>query len=208
MNTFAQKRATVGLKVGTGVSNYFFVTDINLNPDLIDANFIPINKAGLIFNYLDKNAGIQFGAQYTQKGWVENFANGASAKVVLDCLEFPLLTQIRFRRYKKSGWLLLFGVYGNYFIKAKETMNSTPDYTQDIEFIKYNELLYNTFEYGIKGGGGFELGLGKNSLQLEIIFTQGFYNLFDSDREGVYRSLSQDLSVSLIYKFTLLKKEE
>ncbi|NJO89577.1 MAG: PorT family protein [Chloroflexia bacterium] len=170
---------------------------------------MPVYEGGLIFNYLDRNTGIQIGVNYTQKGWIENFQNGASAKLMLDCIEIPLLTQIRFSRYKKSGWVLLFGTYANYIIKTNEPFfGGEPDYTTDIEFVKYNELLYNTFEFGIKGGGGFEFGLGKNSLQLQVLFTQSFVNLFDSDREGIYRSLSQSLTVSAVYKFTLFRREQ
>jgi hypothetical protein len=204
----AQKRASLGLKIGGGVSSYYFVTDININPDFIDNDYMQVYEGGLVFNYLDKNMGLQIGAQYSQKGWVENFQNGASAKVMLDCIEFPLLTQFRSNRYKKSGWLLLLGTYGNYVIQTSKTFNGEPDYTMDSLFIKYNELEYNTFEFGLKGGAGFEFGLGENSLQLQVLFTQGFVNFFDSDRTGVYRSLSQNLSVSAIYKFTLFRREE
>ncbi len=206
----AQKRASIGLSFGSGVSSYYFVTDININADYIDNDFVPVYEGGLIFNYLDKNAGIQIGVKYTQKGWIENFQNGASAKLMFDCIEVPLLTQIRFSRYKRSGWVLLFGTYGNYVIEESDSSFSEvkPDYTIDTEFVKYNELLYNTFEFGIKGGGGFEFGLGKNSLQLQILFTQGFVNLFDSEREGIYRSLSQSLMVSAVYKFTLFRRDQ
>ncbi len=204
----AQKRASLGLNFGSGVSNYFFVTDININSDFIDNNFLPVYEGGLIFNYLDKNTGIQIGVNYTQKGWIENFKNGASAKVLIDCIEFPLLTQIRFRKHKKSGWVLLFGTYGNYTIKLNDTITGTPDLALDTTWVRYNELIYNTFEFGFKGGGGFELGLGKNSLQLQVLFTQGFVNLFDSERVGVYRSLSQSLMLSAVYKFTLFRKEQ
>lgn len=204
----AQKRASLGLKIGGGVSSYYFVTDLNINPDYIDNGIMQVYEGGLIFNYLDRNMGLQIGVQYTQKGWIENFQNGASAQVLFDCIEFPLLTQFRSNRYKKSGWLLLLGTYGNYMMQASQTFKGEPDATMDTLWVKYNDLEYNTFEFGIKGGAGFEFGLGKNSLQLQVLFTQGFVNLFDSDRVGLYRSLSQNLSVSAIYKFTLFRREE
>ena len=206
--SFAQKRASIGLKGGYGFSGYYFVTDGNIYADFIDVDFVPAYNTGIVFNYLSKITGIQISMEYTQKGWIEKFKNGAASEVTIDYLEFPVLTQFRFGK-KKSGWVVNFGLYGGYVIKSRQKsdpMELVID-QRDTMFINYRELKYNTFEYGIKAGGGYELGLGKNSLQLELMFTQGMLNLFEANRLGVYRSLSQGLTFSAIYKFTLFRKE-
>jgi len=207
--SFAQKRASLGLKFGSGFSGYYFVTDININPDPIKVGFIPVYSGGVVFNYLDKIVGIQIGTQYIQKGWIETFNNNATSEVVIDYLEVPILTHIRFGRTKKSGWVVNLGIYGAYVIQTNENHSELkPDLTQDTEYIKYYEMKYSAFDYGIKAGGGFEFGLGKNSLQFELMFTQGMQNFFEQDRVGIYKSLSQTLTFSAIYKFTLFRRGE
>jgi len=206
---FAQKRATLGIKGGYGFSSYFFVTDDNINTDRVTSDFMPVYNTGITFSYLDKIMGIRLGAQYAQKGWKETFNNGSSAEVIFDYWEFPLLTNVRFGKNKKSGWVLILGVYGAFVIETNEiTSEPELDYSQDTRFIEYGELKYNNFEYGIKAGGGYELGIGKNSLQLEIMLTQGMANLFEADRLSLYRSLSQSLTINVIYNFTLFKSSE
>ncbi len=205
---FAQKRASLGLSYDIGASTYFFVSDININNDVISNSIIRTNGLGFVFTYTDDLMGVQIGAKRIPKGWVENFKNGASRTFKIDFLEVPIMTHMRFSRKRKSGLILNYGLFLAKALNHTITADSIPDYTVDTSYIDYENPVLRKFDYGIKGGIGYEIELGKHNLQLQIMYAQGMRDLFEPDRVRLYRSLSQSLTASVIYKFSFYRKTE
>ncbi len=206
-SAFAQKRASIGLSYDVGVSTYFFVYDININNDIIGNNFIRSDGIGLVFTYTDNLVGVQIGAKRIPKGWVERFKNGVSHTFKMDCIEVPIMTHMRFSRLRKSGLILNYGLFVSKAFDHKITLDSImPDPTLDTLYINYENPVFNEFDYGIKAGIGYEIEFGKHNLQLQLMYTQGMRDLFEPDRVKLYRSLSQTITASVIYKFSFYKK--
>lgn len=203
---YSQKRASIGLSFDAGVSTYFFVYDININDDIIKNSFIQTYGGGLVFTYIDKLMGVQLGLKYIPKGWTETFKNGATSKFEVNYLEMPILTHMRFWRKRKTGLILNFGLFVAKAIDTKISIQDTPNPKQDTLYINYDKPEYTNYEYGLKGGVGYEVEIGRSSLQFQVMFTQGMQDFFEPDRLKLYKSLSQTITASLIYKFSFYRK--
>ncbi len=203
----SQKRASVGVSLDAGLSTYYFVYDININNDLIDNDFIQTYGGGLVFTYTENLIGVQLGLKYIPKGWTENFKNGASSTFKITYLEMPILTHMRFWRKRKSGLILNYGLFLAKELSSKITVQDSPNYNEDTLYINYDKPEYKGFEYGLKVGVGYEVELGRNCLQFQFMFAHGMQNLFEPDRMRLYKSLSQSITASLIYKFSFYRKE-
>jgi len=194
----AQEGFSVGLKGGAGFSQYYFV----LNNNSIDQNFVLVIQKGFLINYRDeKNFGMQLEIMQTQKAFEENISKTYKQRVVLDYLEFPLLSSYKIGK-GKSGLVLTAGFHVSHASKATHFITGH-EMAGDTSVIQYSNFVYNTWDYGLNGGFGYQFKFGRNIIHIEALYSQGFNNLFDRDYTATYRSLNQSLYLNLVYKFCL-----
>jgi hypothetical protein len=199
INSNAQEGFSVGLKGGIGYSRYYFLGNKKY---YIDQNYVQVIQKGLVINYRDdKNFGMQLQIMQTQKAFEENISKTYKQRVMLDCIEFPILSSYKFGK-KKSGLVLTAGLH---FSKAfGATISSTgQSMPGDTSIIRYENLAYNKVDYGLQGGLGYQFTFWRNILHIEAMYSQGLNNIFDRDYTATYRSLNQSLFINLIYKICL-----
>ncbi len=199
---FSQGNAAIGVKAGYGLSRYFFIVATPNKP--ISQNFVPVYQAGVNFSQINaKNCGIQVELNYIQKAWEETLDESGIYKAAFDNIELPFLSHFRIGR-KKFAWIINLGMHISYAFNSKIDSSGVHSYNS---IINYQELDYNTFDYGVDGGFGFEIGKDKGIFQMQLMYSQGMRNIIDRDPTKVYRSLNQNVFLSLIYKIPLYRKQ-
>lgn len=202
----AQEGASIGFKFGSGFSRYYFALDPGLN-EPINQDFAPVYEAGLVFSHQSgKAAGLQIELQYAQKAWQEKFDDGSKSNVLIHFIELPVLTHMRLPfKSGKSALIINFGFYGAYAFK--ETVELIGE-VSDSTLINYHDFKYNKVDYGLRGGVGFEKKIGRGSVQIQAMYSQGLQDIIGRDRLKVYRSLNQSLFVSAMYKIPLSRNKK
>jgi OmpA-OmpF porin, OOP family len=106
-------------------------------------------------------------------------------------IDIPLNVTLKLRLGKKSNFLISAGPYVSFFYSGKQTsetravVNSEVRYTKDeskIEVAK-NPNSVTTFDAGINGRAGFELG----SILLTGFFSQGLTNFYRASYDGTFK---------------------
>jgi hypothetical protein len=196
----SQTGFSVGFKAGYGYSQYFF-------RNFVEQNFVPVNQYGLVISQMNKkNFGIEIDMLYTQKAWEEKFISGYSKQVLINYLEFPFLSSYKLGK-NKSGLLFYGGMHISYALSI-DSLNQGIPAEADSSIIQYAPFEYNKFNYGLTGGIGYQLNLGRNIFQLQLMYSQGLQNLFERDYSKIYRSLNQNLYLNFIYKVSLVKRKK
>lgn len=189
----------IGLKGGYGYNRYFFQKEIT-------QGFLPVFNGGILFQYLDnKKLGIQSSVEFTQKGWDEITVDQGNAKFKMDFVQFEALSLFKFSRKKENGLFLKFGPYFGYSFKSQLTESGNTDTLA----LNYDTLLtgYNKIDYGLRLGVSYKFKLKNGSLQLELLYAQGLYNILKRDPGGIFQSINQSLFINLAYTYTLRRKE-
>jgi hypothetical protein len=196
----AQEGFSVGIKAGTGYSQYFFLKRV-------EQNFVPVFQKGLVISHRDeKNFGVQFEIMQTQKAWEEQISNTFKKKIVINYYEFPILSSYKFGK-GKSGLLITAGLHISFATKADST-STGQQLPSDTTLITYSPLNYSKWDYGLGGGLGYQFVAGRSIFLLEVMYSQGLQNFFKRNYIGIIRSLNQNLYLNLSYKFSLARKKK
>jgi hypothetical protein len=197
VQAWAQEGFSIGIKAGPGFSQFFFQR-------YVEQNFVQVFQKGIIVSHRDsKNFGVQLEVLQTQKAFEEIISESVTQTVSIDYWESMLLSTYKFGK-RKSGIVLYAGMHFSNAIDA-DTSRIMPFSAPDTSFISYFPFKYSNWDYGIGGGLGYQLCIGRSILQLDIIYSQGLRNLFDRKFSGIYRSLNQRLFLNLGYKFSLAR---
>ncbi len=189
----------VGLCGGYGYTQYYFQKPLEAQ------DFMPVYNGGILIQYLnDKNLGIQSSIEFTQKGWDERTDKSGSAKFKMDLIQLNFLSLFKLGKKRKSGLCLKFGPYLAYAINNEYVESGDTDEL----IINYDSLIvdYKKVDYGIRAGISYKVQFKKGSIQAEILFAQGLYNMLEPEPAGIFQSISQGLFVNLAYTFTLARK--
>ena len=189
----------IGIKGGYGYSRYFFQSEIT-------QGFLPVLNGGILFQYLDnKKLGIQSSIEFTQKGWDEITVDQGNAKFKMDFVQFEALSLFKLSRKKENGLFFKFGPYFAYSFNSEYSESGNTDTLT----LNYDSLLtsYNKIDYGLKIGVSYKLQVQNGSLQLELLYAQGLYNILERDPAGIFQSINQSLFINLAYTFTLGRRE-
>ena len=190
----------LGLKGGYGYNRYFFQKKMK-------QEFLPVYNGGILFQYLnDKKIGIQSSIDYAQQGWIEKSESEGTANFKMDFVQFNLLSLIKFSIKKEKGLFIKFGPYVGYSISNSYSIKGNTDTLAfDYDSLEVN---YKKLDYGVKLGLSYKIKMKTNSLQIEMLYTQGLFNFIDRDPMFFIQSINQNLTISLAYTFSLRKKEE
>jgi hypothetical protein len=187
----------LGIKGGYGYNRYFFLKDVK-------QSFLPVYNGGLLFQYLNsKKIGVQSSIDYAQQGWLEQSESGGLANFKMDFVRFDLLSLIKFSIKKENGLFIKFGPYVGY---STNSSFSTSGNTDTLGF-NYDSLAvnYKKTDYGIKLGLSYKIKIKSNSLQIEMLYTQGLFNIIDRNPSNFIQSINQNLSINLAYTFSIGK---
>jgi hypothetical protein len=197
-NIVSQESISIGIKGGIGYSQYFF-------QKYIEQKFVQVFQKGIVIGHRDnKNFGIQLEILSTQKAWEEEIGTSFTKRVVIDYIEFPLLSSYKIGR-KRSSLIILAGLHFASALNV-DSLNMGQLMEGDSTIVPYQPFDYNKTDYGINGGIAYQCTLGRNIIQLEVMYSQSMQNLFGRDYTRIYRSLNQGLYVNLVYKISLAGK--
>jgi len=189
----------IGIKGGYGYNRYFFQKEMT-------QGFLPVYNGGILFQYLnDKKLGIQSSIEFTQKGWDEITVNKGHAKFKMDFVQLDFLSLFKLSSKKENGLFLKFGPYFAYSFNSEFTESGNTDTLT----LNYDSLLtnYSKIDYGLRLGVSYKLRLKNGSLELELLYAQGLYNILERDPAGIFQSINQSLFINLAYTFTLGRRE-
>jgi hypothetical protein len=200
INSYAQQGFSFGIKAGTGFSQYYFV-------NYVEQDFVQVYQGGLVVSHLnDKNLGLHFEILQSQKAWQEKFSETYKKRVIIDYLEFPVISVIKVG--KKSGLTINAGLHFSFPLKIDSMETGEPSPADTSRLINYSGIDVSGFDYGLNGGLGYQFCFGRNIIELQVMYSQGLQNIFERNYLSLYRSLNQNLYVNLIYKISLAKKRQ
>ena len=171
-------RWSIGLKGGSTLSLITGSQEaiVRKNPK---NNLLLRYTGGLSVQYLtEANFGLQVEFNYTQKGWDQRPPESApnqQYQVNLDYAEVPILAHAYFGK-KNTRVFLNAGVYLAYLLSSDtERANITDD---KVGYL-YEERYQNKVDFGVRGGGGFEVVTKVGMFQAEGSFNWGLNSIMD-----------------------------
>lgn len=159
-------------------------------------------QGGALFRYVsDYHFGVQVEANYTQRGWIEDY-DAYTYTRQLNYVEIPFLSHIYFgKRYFR--WFFNLGPSISYLLQdnAQSTM------TADQETLRQTSDITNRIDYAIVIGTGFEFQTKRAGIyQLEARYSFGLGDMFPSAATDEYRrSSNQNVSLCLGILFNVAK---
>lgn len=196
-------------EIAIGGSAGVNLSKVNLQPKVKQTMLLGL-RAGVTFRYIEENHfGFQVELNYSQQGWDENFEKDPySYKRILNYIELPFMTHIFFGNQRVRGFVNL-GPKVGFFLsdsyKANFDINNPPKVSEGIhETQQYTTQVANKLDYGICGGAGFELRLGKGSYIIEGRYYYGLADFFRNRKKDYFTASShQVISVGISYLFHL-----
>lgn len=189
----------IGIKGGYGYNRYYFQKEVA-------QVFLPVVNGGILFQYLNhKKLGIQSSIEFTQKGWDEETIELGHAIFKMDFVQFNFLTLFKFSSKKENGLFIKFGPYVAYSFNNEYSESGNVDSLT----LNYDSLTtYKKFDYGLRLGLSYKYQLNSGSLQLEMLYAQGLFNILERDPADIFQSINQSLFINLAYTFSLGRKEK
>lgn len=166
--------------------------------------------AGVSFkNFSEKlgilNVGIAVDLSYLEKGGFLEFnldidsvkTDNVLFKYKPTYIELKPLMDLSLGK-KKFHVNLFAGPHFSYIISQKLGI-------QDETLVKYKAKADNNFDFGLNFGGGFDLELGRSNIELRLLSSYGFTNIFNSEEVNVDLWYNQNrvLSAQLYYYYKL-----
>jgi hypothetical protein len=199
------KEFYLGAKGGIAFSRVKFKPNVEQNPYLG-------NSGGLIFRMISEpHVGIQFEANYLQKGWEEKPLEGMTQSYFhqLNYLEFPVMTHVNLGS-KAFRFTFNIGPSVAFLLSESQGMNpSDPPIPAEppipywgkpadssVDFLFVGSL---GTEYHFRKGGGFAL---------DGRFSYSLTNIYDGTKYGYDPSRSSGIQVTLSYLFRLNKAKK
>lgn len=199
----------VGVNGGLNMSNVGFTPTIPqtslLTPSL-----------GLTFRYTCEKyfsalCSFQAELNFGQLGWKENILDsndrktGDEYKRTISYIQLPVIARLAWGKEQKGlQFFINLGPQVGFAITEKETANfsfpvSSSDRVNGVTE-EYGKKLENSFDYGIIGGAGVELGTGIGRFGLEGRYYYGLGNLFkNSKRDYFSKSNNSAIEIKLSY---------
>jgi hypothetical protein len=204
----AHAEISVGARYGAGLSLVYFT------PYQSQAALLAPVNAALAFRYCDEdvpgaygferymNILVEFG--YAERGYKMQANPIATSDTAADMvtrksrvLELPFVMQARIPVYRNFNFLLSGIVYGAYYLSNTQTYEVGG-------IVKTSTFRYNHFrgfEYGVGGGLGFSLSVGRNDFALDARYTASMSSLYNPSID-----LYESMPMQLIISFSVMHK--
>jgi len=187
-----------------GPSGGVSMSNITLVPKTVDKLYYTGRTIGFTARYVSEaHFGFQLECNYMEAGWKEDYlGNGIASEYSyerqLHFVDVPFLVHA-YAAAKSVRFYLNAGPKFSYLLSESEE-NKQPS----LAYAEHGKLVENPFQYGILGGGGLEMHLGRNILGLEGRYCYYLSNLFsDAVGEDFVTSDLQTMSLNVYYYFQL-----
>jgi hypothetical protein len=171
-------------------------------------------KSGISVRYISmKHFGVQLEANFMQGGWNEKFksnknvynVNFSDVKISrrLNYIEIPLLAHIYFGRKlrffvnlgPKLGFLTTYGK-----LESNLSSNQFGVFKLNDPRIHDENNEHSKLDYGLSGGGGLDLQIGRLHTVIEARYTYGFGDVYSNSKSDIYqRSNNQDIAITIAF---------
>jgi hypothetical protein len=194
-----------------GVNAGMTLSNIRFSPSR-PQDLLRQGMGGITARYIsEKNFGIQVELNYVLRGWKERTDTVANLNIYsrsLSYLEMPFLTHLYFDLGKRARLVFNVGPQIGYYIGEKtlekELVPPKDELDEDFHKRYYNQKIQRRFDYGITGGGGFELRTGIGNFILDGRYYFGLSDVFNNQKGDIFQaSANQVIGIKLTYLFNL-----
>ena len=193
------RRWSVGFKGGSTLS-FVTATQENITRTGPNNNLLLRYTGGLAAQYLtEDNFGLQVEVNYIQKGWEQRPPENNPTQqyqVSLDYAEVPILAHGYFGK-KNTRIFLNAGMYLAYLLASDIKRANIDD--ERIGY-PYEERFQNKFDFGVRGGGGFEVVTKVGMFQVEGSYNWGVNSIMDKGIDQIPNILQNNtIAITLGY---------
>jgi hypothetical protein len=200
----------VGARYGAGLSMMFFSPHQNEKKGIT-----PLNAA-IAFRYCNSEAqdyerymNLMIELAYGMRGYSmetrpivsSDTTAGATATRTSHVLELPLVMQAHIPLYKNFKLLVTGVAYGAYYLKNTQKYEVGGQRVK--ETFSYDN--FNGFEYGVGGGLGFGLSMGKTDFAIDARYTASMSYLYKPTATQT-RFLYESMPMQVIISFSVMRK--
>ena len=221
--THAQTKTHVGLKLGGGASTAFMRHSVFQVAMTI--NWLPGFNGGLLVTHFPNkyrskiNTGIQFGANYVQKGWVQTFVDTSEPnhKTRISYLEIPVDAVIYFgnrnKYYASLGFFVEYALHAKVDAVPSSVLENTDSELLSVgisDFYRYEIGKDNRLSYGPRGALGIFRETNIGVFRLEGFLSFSIRSVFDFETiesQIPDLSLNYGAGISIAYLFSFGKLE-
>ena len=184
---------TFGLTQGVNLSK------VDFNPADKTVAYMPGYAGGISLTFMsDAHKGIKVEFNYSQRGWVSNLDSTQSYSRRINYLEVPFLSHFSIGN-SRFNFIINLGPYVAYYLNETEKMEII-----DSEREYYNKEIAKNFDFGLCGGIGPSLAIGRHKIGLEGRYYNSLINLFTASSEFQYFStIQQVISVRVFYHYRI-----
>ena len=184
---FSQERSWfVGLKGGFALPTISQTNETFIDNDRDIEQTLRYTGGLAVQYFVDKNFGLQVELNYAQRGWQQSFPASSgrgsdpnkSYEVFLNYLEVPILGHAYLGR-KNLRLFLNGGVYIAYLYD--NSIKQTNVNIEEDDVFVYDPRFQNKVDFGVRGGGGFEVVTAIGMFQVEGSFSWGINSIIDKD---------------------------
>lgn len=201
---------SVGINGGVNLSSVSFTPTIKQG-NLMGPSF-GVTARYISERYFKMICGIQTEVNYSQRGWKEVIEDGSgdSYHRTMSYVEVPLLAHLAFGKDKGHGvrFVINLGPQMGFLLSEKESRSASwdPSNRPQGTVQQYGKMADKKFDYGIVGGGGFELRTGVGNFILEARYYFGLSDFYNSTKKDPFsRSAHSYIGGRLTYLFDLKK---
>jgi hypothetical protein len=210
---FAQEENTIQRNWSYGVNGGMTSSVVNFAPKVYQTR-LNQSTGGFSIRYISENHfGLHGELNLSQRGWRENKDSLPEHKYTMSLLyaELPLLTHVYFDLGTRVRIIFNLGPQISYLLSEKVKENQVvfenPNIPDETKPIQYTVNPQNRFDWGLAGGGGFELRTGIGSFVLEGRYYYGLSDIYKNRPADFYAgSANQVTMIKLTYFFRAKKK--
>jgi len=194
-------------ELSVGVNGSLMFSSVSFTPrPLLSQNKLIRAAGGLTVRYIsEKNIGLQFELNYSQRGWKECDSEHPDKRYAraLNYLEFPVFTHLYCTAGKYFRLVTNLGPQIGYLLNEKILeFNVLEDTENEWKSQYYTQKAQRRFDWGLCFGGGIEFRTGIGNFILDGRYYYGLSDIFNNSRADRFASSSnQIISVKLTYLF-------
>jgi len=194
-----------------GFSGGINLNSVSFEPVSIKQDNLMGFTGGITARYISEKyfamiCGIQLEINYSQHGWKEKLEDLPDTySRTMNYIEMPLLAHLAFGRERGIRFFLNLGPQIGFLLSEKEKKSAIWD-DSGRENTQYGKWADNKFDYGITGGGGFELRTKAGNFLIEgryYLALSDFYN--NSKKDYFSRSAHSTIQAKMTYLFDIRK---
>ena len=222
------QEVSLGVNAGANLTKVSFLHNMNDRLfELGDQSLRQGMRFGFVAKYIhQRHFGVQLELNYVQAGWTEKFHENSGVSMVnginmqdvklgrrLEYLDIPALAHIYFGK-RRLRFIVNMGPEIRVMTKYGEVKWNIPEGDERRSAFQAGddrfEEEHHNIDYGLTGGGGFDLRVGKMvHLLVECRYSFGFGDLYDNNKADLFqRSNNQMLGLMGSVMVPVLKFKE